>query len=87
MSQYVNKSASALAYAFPCQLQGVFVSSATGATMAIFDSSLSTSFTPAAISSFAPNTSICWYPMGGIQLLSGCNVSIAGTISYTVVID
>lgn len=80
--QYLNGSASQLVCKFPCALGGVFVSSATGATIAIFDTATSTVFTPALISSFTP-TSVGFYAMP-FQALTGLNISIAGTCTYTV---
>ena len=85
-SQFVACTASSLVYQRSGTLQGIFVSSNTGGTMAIFDSNVSTVFSPTAIATFTPNTSVCWYPMP-FQFLNGINVSISGTISYTVAID
>lgn len=79
---YVNSSISQLVSKSPTPLQGVFISSATGATLAIFDANLSTVFSPALISSFTP-ASIGFYPMP-FNAQNGLNVSIAGTITYTV---
>lgn len=80
--QYLNSSVSQLVSKNPCALGGVFISSATGATLAIFDANQSTVFAPALISSFTP-ASIGFYPMP-FQALTGLNVSIAGTCTYTV---
>lgn len=80
--QYLNSSVSQLVSKNPCALGGVFISSATGASMAIFDTATSTVFAPAIVSSFTP-ASVGFYPMP-FQALTGLNVSIAGTCTYTV---
>lgn len=81
---YLASSVSQNIAKFPSALNGVFVSSATGATLAIFDDS-GTGTSVTVIAAFTP-TSVGWYPMP-VQTRNGLNVSIAGTITYTVVWD
>lgn len=69
----------------PTALVGIFVSSATGATVAVFDDSATGSGTTI-VAAFTPNTTICWYPMP-FQTRNGIAVSITGTCSYTVAFD
>lgn len=78
---YINSSVSQLHSPNPVSLLGVFISSATGATMTIIDSATSLTVTPVAVSAFTP-ISGSWYPMP-FQLRNGLNVSIAGTCTYT----
>ena len=90
MATYVTQSISFLAAKNPSNLIGMFVSTNVGAgTIAIFDSGISTVFTPTVIQSFVPNISQCWYPFGGtygIQCLNGINVSVsASTCTFTMV--
>ena len=87
MATYVTQSISFLAAKNPSNLIGMFVSTNVGAgTVAIFDSGISTVFTPAVIQSFVPNISQCYYPFGGMQCMNGINVSIsASTMTFTMV--
>lgn len=70
---------------FPSNLVGMFISSATGATVAVFDDAATGNATTI-VAAFTPNTTICWYPMP-FQTLKGIAVSITGTVSYTVAWD
>ena len=90
MATYVPGSITVLVAKSPSNLIGMFVSTNVGAgTVAIFDSGISTVYTPTVIQSFVPNISQCWYPFGGtygIQCLNGINVSIsASTMTWTAV--
>ena len=78
---YINSSVSQLHSPNPCALLGVFISSATGATMMVADAGNSLTFTPIAVASFTPLAG-SWYPMP-FQMKNGMNVSIAGTVTYT----
>lgn len=78
---YLNSSISQLHSPNPCQMLGIFVSSATGATIAVSDSNASLTFTPVVVASFTPLAG-SWYPMP-FQMKNGLNVSIAGTVTYT----
>ena len=78
---YLNSSVSQLHSPNPCALLGVFVSSATGATIMVADTSASLTFTPIAVAAFTPIGG-SWYPMP-FQMKNGLNVSIAGTCTYT----
>ncbi len=84
-ANFLNGSTSQEVSKFPCALQGVFVSTATGATVALFDATGTSANNPI-ISAFVPNASICWYPMP-VQTRNGLNISVAGTITYTVFWD
>lgn len=83
-ANYLNGSVSQNICKFPSALQGVFISSATGATIAIFDDA-GTGTSVTIVSSFTPG-SIGFYPIP-VQSRNGLNVSVAGTITYTMIWD
>lgn len=79
--QYKAASASGNISANPCNLNGVFISSATGATLAIFDDS-GTGTSQTVVSAFTP-ASIGYYPMPFV-CNRGINAVITGTLTFTV---
>lgn len=81
-ANYKAMSASGNVIAYPSDLVGVFISSATGATLAIYDSATTTTGTPI-VAAFTPNVTVCWYPMP-FSTMNGIYAAITGTLSFTV---
>ena len=77
-------SASGNISAVPCFLQGIFVSSSSGGTIAIYDDAATGTSIPA-VAQFSA-TAATWYPLQ-MKLAKGLNVVVGGTLAATVMFN
>ena len=77
---YATFGTSATPFTGKAAVRGIFVSSATGATIAVFDGT-GTSVT--VVPTFSA-TAATWYPLGDVTCGSAINIVTAGTMSASL---